>query len=186
MSRAIKRFLGFTLIEALISLGLIGLMLGVVATLVSGYSMTMRRINGSVLDTAALREALEAVAADVQFAMVVDRPADGTTSTDVSLQRVDVLEENRLPNPLPNPLPTTLFLPRDTSKAVPVVYYVKEGGLWSRTTYPDGFEDWEIVPTIQGLSSSRPGRSITITLSALDESRTPPRLLTLTTGLMLP
>lgn len=170
---------GHSLLEALVSLALVSVLLGVVASLMRDTSILMRRATDDGL--AALQTALALISSDLRSAYQINQ-CDGLA---LEIVRIDPWDTARLPNPLPTP--EEPFKMHGSDASIQVRYYQSGTSLKCKTTYSDGaFDDLEAVSDVLGFSASRvnPGL-IELTVSTQDKNSNPVRVITLTTLVLL-
>lgn len=175
-----QRKFGFSLLEALVSLSLMSVLLGVVASLMHNTSTLMRvAANNDILP---LQSALDQMAIDLRAAYKLNQ-AD---AVGLELLKLDPWDQSRLPNPLPNPLPLNFSL-HTASNSLKVRYFILNGSLRREVTFPDGdIEDDEAVVGIDGMTASlvQPGL-VELSASHQDNSTNPVKVISLTTRVSL-
>lgn len=174
-----RRASGFTLLEALVSLALMSILLGVVASLMRDSSILMRQADHDQL--AGIQSALESVARDLRSAYQVNQ----CDSSAVEVLKIDAADGARLPDPLPTPAGTfSLHGPTASTK---VRYYVDVDILRCQLTYSDGSEDdLEAVAGISGFDAQlvHPGLA-QLSASSQDTSSNPVKVVSLRTLVVL-
>ncbi|MFN8610732.1 MAG: prepilin-type N-terminal cleavage/methylation domain-containing protein [Vulcanimicrobiota bacterium] len=175
-----NRKLGFSLLEALVSLSLMSVLLGVVAALMHDTSTLMRVAANN--DLLPLTTALDQISTDLRAAYQINQ-AD---AAGIELLKLDAWDTTRLPDPIPTPVPGTFSL-HPAATTLKVRYTQVNGSLRCEITFPNGdIEDDEAVVGIDGLSANRlqPGL-IELSVSHQDTSSNPVKVISLTTRVSL-
>lgn len=163
---------GFSLLEALITLTLMSVLLGVVASLMRDASLLTRQANADPL--VALQAALEPVCADVHCAYQVNQ----CDSSAVEIVRLDPSITSRLPS-----TPPTAFTLHGSDASLKVRYFAYADSLWSETTYPDtSSETNEVAPGISALDGQlvKPGL-VQLSISTQDNTSNPVKVVSMYT-----
>ena len=174
-----RRCKGFSLLEALITLTLMSILLGVVASLMRDASILMRQANADPM--VGLQSALATVAADLRCAYKINQCDNAA----VDIVRLDPWDTERVPYPLPNPaIPFSLHGPTSSRN---VRYFVQDGTLWCQTDYADGSsETSEVAPGISAMDGSQPQPGLVqLAVSTQDTSTNPVKVLSLQTLVVL-
>ena len=167
----------------MISLGLVSLLLGVVASLMSSYANLVRHSSTGTSTLYPAQLALETMATDLRAAIVVGSPGT-VASTDVNITKVDPWDSVRLPIP---PLVTGSFTPHNHIDCISVRYFVLNETLKAETTYQDGSTDSiDAVVGISGISAQLVTPNLVeLSASLSDKSTLPPRIVSMTTNVFL-
>lgn len=166
---------GFSLVEALITLTLMSILLGVVASLMRDASTLMRQANSDPLVD--LRAAMEPICIDLRCAHKLNQ----CDSSAVEIVRIDPWNSARLPDPLPTPAGT--FLLHGSDASLVVRYFVYGDSLWCETTFPDtSSETNEVAPSISAMGAAlvKPGL-VRLSLSSQDTTTNPVKVVSLET-----
>ncbi|MBS2038956.1 prepilin-type N-terminal cleavage/methylation domain-containing protein [bacterium] len=171
---------GFSLLEALLSLSLMSVLLGVVASLMHDTSALLRQAGKG--DMLPLQTALELMSTDLRAAYKINR----VDASGLELLKIDSADTSRLPNPIPVPPPASFSLHAAASSRK-IRYYQLNGVLHSELTYPNGdTEDYEAVGGIDGLDASLLERGLVeISVSHQDNNSNPVKVISLTTRVVL-
>lgn len=174
-----RRSSGFSLLEAMITLTLMSILLGVVASLMRDASTLMRQANSDPM--VSLQAVLELVSGDLRCAYKVNQ-CDGAA---VELVRLDPWDTARLPDPLPYPAQPFHLHGSENSRVVR--YFVQDDSLYCKTDYPDATsETIEISPGISALGGQFLRRGLVqLSASTRDLSSNPVRVLSLETQVVL-
>ncbi|MBX3169612.1 MAG: prepilin-type N-terminal cleavage/methylation domain-containing protein [Candidatus Eremiobacteraeota bacterium] len=170
---------GFSLLEALVSLALMSILLGVVASLMRDSSILMRQADNDQL--AGIQSALDSVARDLRAAYKINQ----CDSAAVEVVKIDPADTARLPNPLPTPAGT--FKLHGAAASITVRYYVDADTLRCKTTFSDGSEDdLEATAGISGFDAQKihPGL-VELSASSQDTSSNPVKVVSLRTLVVL-
>lgn len=141
---------GFTVLEALMSLGLICLVLSILGSLLMNYSRVLLHQGGRQKSLLGCQVAVESVRRDVGSAVVVTAPATDR----LHIEQIDPLVSSRLPSPLPNP-PNSSWRPHVTTDRMAIDYRLVVSSVVRRVTLSNGatFED-NVTDDVDGLSFS--------------------------------
>lgn len=155
---------GFTVLEALMSLGLICLVLSILGSLLMSYSSVMLHQGGRQKTLMGCQVATESVRRDVSSAIVVTAP----TSSTLHIEQIDPLVSSRLPKPLPDP-PNASWKPHDPADRVQIDYQLSGTSVMRRLTLSNGttFED-NVTDEVDGLDFSiLANKNVQVTATAL-------------------
>lgn len=171
------------MLEALITLTLMSILLGVVASLMRDASILMREATADPL--VGLQVALEPVCGDLRCAYKVTQ----CDSTAIELYRLDPRDTARLPDPIPSPAPASFALHGSNASLV-LRYYVYQDSLWCDTTFPDtSTETVEVAPGVSAMAAGflQPGL-VGLSMSTQVPNSSPVQVVSLQTqvGLHLP
>lgn len=103
--------------EALLSLGLICLVLSILGTLLMSYCRVIMRQGDHQKSLLGCQVTTETIRRDLRSAIVVDTP----TSDTLHIEQIDGLVTSRLPKPLPNPAPAS-WRPHDPADRLKIDY----------------------------------------------------------------
>lgn len=174
-----RRSGGFSLLEALITLTLMSILLGVVASLMRDASILMRQANADPM--VGLQASLTTIAADLRCAYKLTQCDNAA----VAIIRLDPWDTERVPYPLPNPaIPFSLH---GVASSRTVRYFVQDSFLWCQTDFSDGSsETYEVAPGISAMDGSfRKPDLVDLSLSTQDTSSNPVKVLSLQTQVVL-
>lgn len=179
---------GFTLVEALLSLGLIFVLLGIVAQLVGLYSQIVRKADKKQSSLYSAKVALDDISRQLSQAVKVDSPTTGATSSTLSLTRMDPWNPYRLPDPAasPQPAPPASWRPHKSEFRMQVLYSLdtsdpESAKLVRTVSYSDGSSEEEVVcEGLSGLQFRREANATTVTVTVDSGTATTPRILPLT------
>ena len=174
-----RRRKGFSLLEAMITLTLMSILLGVVASLMRDASILMRQANADPM--VGLQNALATISGDLRCAYKITQ----CDSAGVGIMKLDPWDTERVPYPLPDPAPSFSLHPAASTRGAR--YFVQDESLWCQSDYADGSsETWEVAPNISALGAQRtdPGL-VQISLSTPDTSSNPVKVLSLQTQVVL-
>lgn len=170
---------GFTLAEALLSLGLVFILLGIVASLTTLYATIMRKADKKQSSLYAAKVALDEVSRNLNQAIAVDAPAPGATGSTLSLQRIDPWNAGRLPDLAAPPLPSppASWIPHDPAHRQAVLFSLDtsdptSAALMRTTSYSDGTSESEVIcEGLSGVSFTREDHSTTVTVTVEEDGR---------------
>ncbi|MEW6277205.1 MAG: hypothetical protein AB1758_01180 [Candidatus Eremiobacterota bacterium] len=126
----------FTLAEALISLVLVALVLGIVAAMMGEYASIGRFSSGRDQAALAVQVALERMAGETREAAAVLKPDAANLSSELLLERLDPSYEG-LPAPVPDPPPPS-WNPYPAAARIQVRYRLASGTLVREVTPASG------------------------------------------------
>lgn len=141
---------GFTVLESLVSLGLIALTLAILGSLLMSY-LTLNRNSGDREKTImGCQVAAESIRRDASSSLVVQIPS----SSQLHLEQIDPLVTSRLPDPLPATLPGS-FRPHENADRLKIDYRLEGDQVMRWITYSNGATfDESVSADVDGLSFS--------------------------------
>lgn len=144
---------GFTLLETIICLGLMGLLMGLLAMLMGDSWRVMKKVGQREHVLYAAGQAVDGIARDLRSAIEVVSPAGTALASAVEVRKVDPWSDQRtwpnqrLPLPIPSPPPPT-WQPH-ANPVMMTVRYDLVGDSLQRAT---GAEVVEVVRGVGGLA----------------------------------
>lgn len=142
---------GFTLMETMLSLSILGVMLTISASLFLGYTRIQKQATPQERNLVLGSSALERMRSEVASAVTLFEPVPPSTATVARLafEKVDPSVTSRLPTP---PVFTGAFEPFDVAYSCQVVYSLS-GGKLSRQAWGNGWTSQEVlVEEVAGLT----------------------------------
>lgn len=166
---------GFTLVEAMITLVLVCLLMGVIGSLVKGYS-DFSRFSEMQDRSIAARSALIRVQQELRDALTVASPTGSATSVlrfdkvDPAISGTPARSTDRLPDPLVLP---GSYDPLDPSHLITVTYTLSGSTLERRVVDSGGAADTQpLIENVNGFSAARLGNgNIELKISVLEGTR---------------
>ncbi len=166
---------GFTLVESMITLLLVCLLMGVIGSLVKGYS-DFSRFSGTRDRSIAARAALNRIAQELRDALTVASPTGSATSTlrfdkvDPAISGTPARSTDRLPDPLV--LPGT-YDPLAPNWLVTITYRLNGTTLERNVLDSGGAADTQpLVENVNGFSAAKLANgNIELRLSVLEDTR---------------
>jgi len=160
--RPVRR--GFTVLEALMSLGLICLVLSILGTLLMSYSRILMRQGDHQKSLLGCQVAVESVRRDVGSAIAFSVPS----SDQLHIEQIDPLVTSRLPLPVPDP-PAASWRPHPSGDRIKIDYRLVGTSVLRKVTLSGGatFED-NVTDEVDGLDFDIEGNgNLQVTASAL-------------------
>jgi len=151
------------LLEMMLSMGVIFLVLGMTAMLVTDYSQSLKQ--GSSRETLldALEFGAERIRSELVSAVSITSPPASGVSTTLNFDRVDPASVNRLGDPTAPPFE---WEPYDDSYMLVVSYSLSNGALIRAATGPVSSSQEQLCENLQGLTAEFvDGRTVQVVLS---------------------
>ena len=120
---------GFTLLEALCTLALVSLIFITVLSLLQDSVRTARMSQEKDTAMNAVQVGLDRLCCEMREAVQVSAPGVGFTLNQITFQKVDSNNPNRLPPRVPEPVPSPAWNPFDPQWLLKVHYFVAGGEL---------------------------------------------------------
>jgi hypothetical protein len=178
MHRRSKNMKGLTIMEALITILVLGILIGIIAGICSEYSRLIHYSSSRDKTIFSLQGAMDGVKGELAEALAVTSPrltaapltSAGTFSSELQFTKIDPANPSRLPTPFPSPMPS-VWASADSAHVLSIRYYAAGGALMREVTYPDKTSQCHvIVAGISGFSVQDLGNnSAAITASFMDD-----------------
>lgn len=138
---------GFTVLEALMSLGLVCMVLSILGTLFSAYSRLLMRQGDRQKSLLGCQVAVDTIRRDLTSSISYSVSFQDT----LHIEQIDPLVSSRLPRPLPETPPTS-WRPHLDSDRLKIDYRLSRGTLLRKVTLSNGatFED-TVTDEVDGL-----------------------------------
>ena len=141
------RPLGFTIIESLVSLGLIALVLSILGSLFMSYAALNRNSGDREKTILGCQVTAESVRRDASSSLRVQIPS----SSELHLEQIDPLVSSRLPDPVP--ATPGSFRPHEVSHRLKIDYRLEGDQVMRKLTYSGGAVfDESVTSDVDGLS----------------------------------
>ncbi|MBT9587616.1 prepilin-type N-terminal cleavage/methylation domain-containing protein [bacterium] len=169
---------GFSLLECMLTLGLVALVLGIATNLLMQYSRLMKSSASKSAEISALQVAVTTIVRDARQAVAMISPPavpDYPRTAELRFLRVADPDWGSPRAPwLPIPVPTTpvspTWAPHDPSRLQEICYYKDDQGVLWRAYGPPNFrttplEQTLLAESVAGLAVVHSGREVRIQLS---------------------
>ena len=155
---------GFTVMEALLTLGLVCLTMAILGSLIASYSRVLSRQGNAQKSLLGCQVAVDIVRRDVGSAIAFSCPSADT----LHVEQIDRLVSSRLPKPLPDPLPAS-WSPHKMGDRVKIDFRIVNGSFLRKVTLSGGatFED-NVTEDVDGVEFRiQSNGNLKVTASAL-------------------
>lgn len=173
-----RRHSGFTLLEALLTLGLVGLILGRAGGLLVEYWRLSQHAERKSTQASAVQVAMNLMLQDVRTSLTLVSPPAAPQypmTAELRFWRVadpdwSATPQNWLPTPVPTTQPTPAWAPHDPAHLQEICYHKDSQGILWRDRGPTGFattpqEQVLLAESVDGFAVRKTGREIQIQLS---------------------
>ncbi|MGE0489589.1 MAG: type II secretion system protein [Vulcanimicrobiota bacterium] len=144
---------GFSLLEAMVTMLLVGIVFAIAATVITSYSRAVNQLGLKDAQLQSIMVGMDRMRSEVEGAFSVSSPPAVGSASSLTFQLIDPANTSRFTGTTPwDPFDVLGVAPLN-DYAVTVSYSVVSGGLTRRLTYPDGTSSTALVADqVQGLA----------------------------------
>lgn len=144
---------GFSLLEAMVTMLLVGIVFAIAATVITSYSRAVNQLGLKDAQLQSIMVGMDRMRSEVEGAFAVSSPPSTGSASSLTFALIDAANTTRFTGTTPWDPFDVLGVAPANDYAVTVSYSVAAGGLTRRLTYPNGTTtDALVAEQVQGLA----------------------------------